>query len=164
MTFVQVGDIEHDEDYQATQRSSKVARQAFEKEIQQGKGTTEAFQDIASTHKRQPTVTSVRKVKTPRSSKMSTEMQMLCLLQRTYNSVIHPDGLVPGYIQVSTPTDRCDSCIIRIRRQAGQKEQFGAVRNLRDAQYSLSFLLDENSVTSRKNKTYLATSVLCTCT
>lgn len=71
-------------------------------EMEKGKGPTEAFEDVAlQIGSAVPSLGSIQKAKYPGSRSVSTQVQLLCLLQRTYKSTVNPDSQVPGYLQVS---------------------------------------------------------------
>lgn len=82
--------------------ASEAARAMVKEEIEKGKGPTEAFEDVAlKIGSAVPSLGSIRKAKNPGSRSVSTQVQLLCLLQRTYKATVNPDSPVPGYLQVS---------------------------------------------------------------
>lgn len=81
--------------------ASEAARKMVEDEIEKGKGPTEAFENVATKiGSAAPTLCSVRKARHPGSRSMNTQMELLCLLQRTLKGTVNPESHVPGYIQV----------------------------------------------------------------
>lgn len=78
------------------------------KAIEGGKGPTEAYEDaVVKFGEDAPTLNSVRKGRHPGSNKVSSQMEILGVLHRTYKSTLNPDSSVPGYVQV------CDYLRIR---------------------------------------------------
>lgn len=70
-------------------------------ELDAGKGPTEAWENTAlKLGASAPTLSSVRKSRQPGSKTISTQDQLMVLLQRTLNGTVNENSPVPGYIQV----------------------------------------------------------------
>lgn len=81
--------------------SSKTGRQMVQDELDAGKGPTEAWENTAlKLGASAPTLSSVRKSRQPGSKTISTQDQLMVLLQRTLNGTVNENSPVPGYIQV----------------------------------------------------------------
>lgn len=101
MKFSATGDIEHDPTFVPRRQASKEARAAVLRQLQSGKGPTEVFEDVSLKYQdKAPTIASVRRNRNPGVNRVPTQIQLLNLLRRTYESLIEPDGPVKGYIQV----------------------------------------------------------------
>ena len=73
----------------------------IEAAIMSGKGSTEVFEDAAVVFaQRTPALSTVRKARNPGCSLISTEMQLLTTLTRTYKATVNPDSPILGYVQV----------------------------------------------------------------
>lgn len=72
-----------------------------QEELKEGKGSTEAFANVAmKIGSAAPTLASVRKARHAGSRSMNTQMELLCMLQRTLKGTVNLESPVAGYIQV----------------------------------------------------------------
>lgn len=95
------GNEDHVRGYRTRTMSSKEARDMVDDGLRSGKGPTEAFEDAVLVFGDEaPTLASVRKARNPGCNRISSQMQLLTLLDRTYRTTVNPDSSLPGYIQV----------------------------------------------------------------
>lgn len=101
MTFKRLGEPKHD-GILKRKCAPIEARRMIQQELEEGKTPTEAFENVAmKVGPAVPTLASVRKGRNPGSRSMDTQMELLCMLQRTLKGTVNPESPVPGYIQVS---------------------------------------------------------------
>lgn len=101
IVFKSEGEVSHDSNYVPRHKSSEEAREELLRQLGAGKGPTEAQEDVAMQYKEKaPTLASARKNRNPGVNRIPTQVQMLDLLRRSYQSLIEPSGPVKGYIQV----------------------------------------------------------------
>ena len=102
MSFSQIGDPVHQEDYHPKKHASKAAREFVKVAKENGSGPTAAYEDaLLEFGEDAPTLASVRKAANPGSKTIPAEMELLCVLRRTYAATLNPHTPVPGYVQVS---------------------------------------------------------------
>lgn len=100
MIFTRLGEPNH-EGLPTRKWSSGLARKMVQEEMAAGKGPTEAWENTTlKLGEAAPTLASVRKARQPGSKTVSTQHQLLMLLQRTLNVTVNENSRVPGYLQV----------------------------------------------------------------
>ena len=101
MKFSRKEEPNHEEAHRPRKWACKASRDFLQKKLAEGKGPTEAYEDtVVEFGDQAPSINSARKAVNPGRNTVSTQLQLLNVLSRTYAATVNADSRVPGYVQV----------------------------------------------------------------